>query len=209
MTWWDAEAFARSITMNQSVAWKNANDYAALSQPYEPIRHDVRHASHLWINPIMAGFGYTQTDANAELQAIIRVEDYNANFQSAASADSAYSVFVIYNPSPAPTTHTDGYYTLSYFGGPWIDHPFRPGGYATSSWGWVYAHEMGHTFWACDEYAANCTGCDYCHEGDGPRGYSSNGNCEDACNASPYDCVMLYPNPSFGVCSYTETQIGW
>jgi hypothetical protein len=207
--WWESQANARGKSILYSIRFFSTPGNAQEYQPYEPIRHPVNHQSHLWVNPIMANFGYTMTSPNPETQALLRVDAYNEALRTAISGQAAFSVFVIYNPSPAPTTHTDGFYTITYFGGPWMDHPFRPGGYPTSSWGWVLAHEMAHVFWACDEYASGCSACSFCFPGLGPRSTTPNGNCDNPCNTNPTACIMRIVNPSQPVCSYTATQIGW
>ncbi|MBV8519129.1 MAG: hypothetical protein JO197_17170 [Acidobacteria bacterium] len=207
--WWQSQANARGKSILYTIRFLSTPGNAQEYEPYEPIRHPVNHKSYLWVNPIMANFGYTMTDPDQEIQALRRVDAYNEALRATINAQATFSVFVIYNPSPAPTTHTDGFYTLTYFGGPWMDHPFRPGGYPTSSWGWVLAHEMAHVFWACDEYAPVCTTCSYCFPGQGPRPTTPNGNCDNPCNTTPTACIMRIVNPSQPVCSYTATQIGW
>lgn len=177
-------------------------------QPYEPIRHDF-YEHHLWVNRIMANWGYTQTHSDPQVQMTRRVTAFNEWFRGTIGGSGAHSVFIIYNPSPAPTQHPDGRYTGSYFGGPAILHPFRPGNYPTSMWGLVYAHEMGHTYWACDEYVGSCSGCGFCHPGMGPRPTTPNGNCEVGCNISPAQCMMLVVSANSGLCEHTMKQIGW
>ncbi|MDQ3281815.1 MAG: hypothetical protein M3Q69_10410 [Acidobacteriota bacterium] len=210
--WWHTRAWARGILFLTNVAFRAPWDYPAENQPYEPIYHPLVADRHLWLNAIMAGYGYTDYDANLTTQALKRVRSYNEWFRNAIGGQSAHSVFVVYNPAPAPDAHTDGWYTLAELGGPAIYHPYRPGGYGTSNWGWVYTHEMGHTFWACDEYASQCQGCSSCYVY-GPRPSVANGNCENGCAPNSAACMMRVILSSAGVstlvCPYTAAQIGW
>jgi hypothetical protein len=72
---------------------------------------------------------------------------------------------------------------------------------------------MGHTFWACDQYSSQCSGCGNCYAY-GPRPLASNGNCENGCAVNSVACMMRVIISSPGgistlVCPYTAAQIGW
>lgn len=83
--------------------------------------------------------------------------------------------------------------------------------YTNSGW-WVYAHEWGHLFGACDEYAEggscnggiNCGACQswYLTE------TVSNGNCELAACGSTVDCLMKY-NTTDALCADTPREWAW
>jgi hypothetical protein len=209
LDWWDMQAFARGLTFTTTVMFRDPASYPAVRQPYEPILRPLVNDRHLWLNEIMENYGYTDYHSNSYTKALKRIRSYNEWFRNAIGGQSAHSVFVVYNPSPAATSHTDGYYTLAVLGGPAIYHPYRPGGYSTATWGAVYAHEMGHTYWACDEYEPECVDCDYCRGGLVPRPNATNDNCENSCTSSPVECIMLVITDEPLVCDSTEIQIGW
>ena len=83
--------------------------------------------------------------------------------------------------------------------------------YTNSAWP-VWAHEMGHLFGACDEYAeggtcnsgVNCGTCQswYLTE------TVSNGNCELAACGSTVDCLMKY-NTTNALCADTPREWAW
>lgn len=83
--------------------------------------------------------------------------------------------------------------------------------YNNSEW-WVFAHEWGHLFGGCDEYAEggtcnsgmNCGTCQswYLTE------TVSNGNCELAMCGSTVDCLMKY-NTTNALCDDTPREWAW
>lgn len=83
--------------------------------------------------------------------------------------------------------------------------------YTNSGW-WVWAHEWGHLFGACDEYAEggscnggiNCGACQswYLTE------TVNNGNCELMACGSTVDCLMKY-NTTNALCADTPREWAW
>jgi hypothetical protein len=80
------------------------------------------------------------------------------------------------------------------------------------------AHETGHVFWACDEYAASnctCAVCDNYSYNRPPANNAPNNNCEPHGNVScgpTNTCIMLYNSAAFAgryICSYTAQHVGW
>jgi hypothetical protein len=164
---------------------------------YEPILYSSSQ-DDLWINQIMGNLGYSSGDKFA------RTTAFNTAQRIANKTNWSVVSFVAYNPSPAPTKFTDGYFAYSYIGGPYSQLLFRNDGWATSQYDIVNAHETGHLFGAQDEYyQAGYGGCTSC-------GVSRNGvlnaNCE-YCNPNAISCMMR--NNSLGLCGYTAGQIGW
>ena len=73
---------------------------------YEPIRHSQAQDS-LWISQIMCNFGFCSGDKFA------RTTAFNASRRVAAKTNWAVTSFIGYNPSPAPTTFTDGFFAYA------------------------------------------------------------------------------------------------
>jgi len=145
------------------------------------------------VSDIMDNFGYavgghwTQVDA------------FNTAQRSTYGTEWSYTAFVAYNPWPAPTQLTDGHSAFAYWAGPYTFLLHRSSGWAPEQ---VFAHESGHIFKACDEYAGGCTSTSCtteCANG------VVNGNCEECTAAVP--CMMR--NNSFLLCSYTDDHVGW
>ena len=67
--------------------------------------------------------------------------------------DWAFTVFLVDNSNDADGLFSDGYHAYAYLGGPFTVRPhLRPGGPPGPMLNSVFAHEMGHIFYATDEY---------------------------------------------------------
>ena len=213
LDWWHTRAFARGLSFVSAVAFHSPVNEPQVFQGYEPIRNPIGDRGK-WVSAIMGNYGYTQTENQITVQAIARNRAYNEAFRTAIGGTSSHSVFVAYNPAGTnvPDRYTGNAIALAYIGGPYIEIAFRPAN-LISKWAWIYSHEMGHIYWACDEFFSQCAGCGTCAP-NGPRPAVSNGNCEDGCAVTPVSCMMLNAitatgTPPSGVCSYTAQQIGW
>lgn len=196
LTFWSSQAgwYGKSITFN--VVARYHTD-PACQQPYEPIIHSSSEDSR-WINAIMSNLGYTSGSKTS------RVTSFNTSLRSNYETDWAYSAFIGYNPSPAPSTFTDGYFAYAYVGGPYAQLLFRNDGWGTGNFGLVFTHETGHIFWASDEYYqpgyGGCSGTGVWHNN------IDNGNCENG-NPASVDCMMKAN--SYSLCAWTPGHIGW
>jgi hypothetical protein len=200
-SWWANQASSNGISASFYIYYYSP-DMSQMSQGYEPILHRSSD-DYLWINRIMANFGYSSGTK------FDRVTSFNAWLKSYANTNWAYSCFFAYNPSGAPSTFTDGYFAYAYLGGPYIQMLYRNDGWSIYDIGSIFAHETGHIFWACDEYyQAGYGGCTSCAPCSSFRPVT-NGNCEHPnCNPSgSVPCMMK--NNSNALCSYTVAQVGW
>jgi hypothetical protein len=172
-------------------------------QPYEPIIHAGAGGAYdgdgLWINAIMANYGYGVGDKWA------RVNAYNSWSRTYYKTNWATSLFVAYNPAGAPTSFTNGYFAYAWVpNGPYSQVLWRNNGWLISDLDRIVAHETGHLFGADDEYGSS--GCNNCNSSDASSKYVINGNCEN-CNPSHVGCIMNH-NESM-LCGYTPGQLGW
>jgi hypothetical protein len=200
LSWWSSKAQTYGKSLSFTVAMYSSTS-SVTQQGYEPILHSSSEDG-LWINPIMANLGFGSGDY------FTRVTAFNTYYKGVAQTDWAYSVFVGYNPSPAPDKFTDGYFAYTHLGGPYIQMLYRNDGWGEARFGLVLRHETGHEFWACDEYnqpGYSVCSCDACGTA-GPRPNASNGNCQ-ACNTNSIACIMR--SNEDGLCSFTVEQIGW
>ncbi len=123
---------------------------------YEPIARPS-YDEDLWIDSVMA----VVAPGIAGADYMERVTSYDDLTRRASGSDWAYTVFVVddsNDPDPDPDydhdhMFSDGYFAYSYLGG-----PFTVMTYNNDSWGIddmeeVMAHEMGHIFYALDEYS--------------------------------------------------------
>ncbi|UCG51357.1 MAG: T9SS type A sorting domain-containing protein [Candidatus Latescibacterota bacterium] len=159
----------------------------------EPILHDTSY-ENIWVNEIMENFGYTSGTR------FTRVNSFNTWQRSYYQTDRSYSAFVPYNPLPAPPSFPGGGTAYAYWYGPYTVLLFRISGWTPAQ---VFAHESGHIFGACDEYAGGC-GSSSCTSTCANGGL--NANCE-VCNPESRDCMMKAN--SWSLCNYTPTHVGW
>jgi len=199
LSWWASQAPSHGASVTFTLYYY-PSDHAVTQQGYEPILHSSSDDG-LWINKIMENLGYASGDW------LTRVRAFNTWLKGWAGTDWAFSVFIGYNPSPAPDRFTNGYFAYAYKGGPYAQLLFRNNGWGEENFGLVLTHETGHIFWACDEYyQAGYGGCTSCGQCNSVRPSFDNGNCE-YCNPNAVDCMMRHN--SYTLCSYTPLHIGW
>ena len=128
-----------------------------------------------------------------------RVRDYSNHLRDTIETlpghygtDWAFTVFLVDNSNDADGLFSDGYHAYSYLGGPFCVCPhLRPGGPPGPVLREVFAHEMGHIFYATDEYNGNT---DY-------SGYLNQPDVEGS------GCLM--DNLALCLSSGTKLQVGW
>jgi hypothetical protein len=160
----------------------------------------------LWIDPIMANFGYGSGNE------FDRVRAYTGAILSGGYYSSAFCSFIANNAgSTAYTTYggTTGDASYAYLGNfsVLLSDPFTHRDYISL----VTAHETGHIFWACDEYGAcSCQVCNNQAPDDRPPGNNApNANCVSCGGAG---CIMKDDFTAYGnrqMCSYTAQHVGW
>jgi len=200
-TWWANKAAIYGYSLTFTPVLYGAT-HPATQIGYEPILHPSGDNVQ-WATQVMANLGFTSGNN------FTRFSAFNTALRNTYSSDWAYSVIIGYNPSPAPSTFTDGHFAFTWMGGPYIQMLFNNDGWGENNFGMVFSHETGHDFWACDEYYqpgyGGCTSCGACASG-GPRPTILNGNCE-YCNSQSVACMMK--SNSDTLCAYSRDQIGW
>jgi len=163
---------------------------------YEPIIHPsgVTDDTYekLYVAEAMGKLGYTTGDW------MQRVRDYSNYLRDTIETlpgyygtNWAFVVFLVDNSNDADLMFSDGYHAYAYLGGPFTVCPhLRPGGPPGPTLKEVFAHEMGHIFYATDEY-------------NGQTDYSGYLNAADSENSG---CIM--DNLGLCVSSGTKLQIG-
>ena len=201
LSWWPGQAATYGETLSFTVIRYSANS-SVCQQGYEPILHPSSDDT-LWISAIMGNLGYTSGNY------LSRVTAFDTSLRSSYATDWAYSVFIGYNPSGAPSKFTDGFFAYNPgLGGPLVQMLFNNDGWGATNFGLILTHETGHIFWACDEYyQAGYGGCQSCGNCVVAPGRSiDNGNCE-YCNPNAVVCMMR--GNTYALCPYTPLQIGW
>lgn len=226
-TFWVNEASSRGITLSFSVRRMDlfsryCRCYIPVPTKYEPITHSSSD-DYLWVNDALTWFGYGASPVTQDNVYAKNVEfnNYKKNDEY-GGFDRSFSVYLIYNPSPAPTTFANGYRAYTWSDGPFVMMMWDSAGWGPYNIGRVLTHETGHIFWACDEYYdapsnTGCFTCTSCFYNVGPRNVVStpwitNANCEypsttSTCDIPRVTCMM--DRMDYSLCSHTPGQIGW
>jgi hypothetical protein len=208
--WWEVMYYILEITPNpigMNLRYRGGTYDLEVFQPYEPIRRSSLDEP-LWAGAIMQNLGYNQAHYQD------RIAAFNEDERQLTSSDQSFSIFAIYNPPAqgAPAQHLDGVRAFAY-PGLHFSMLFRNGSGRTPEMSHrVAAHEIGHIFWACDEYQSGCqiTSCGNCF-GYGPRPSHPNTNCETCSHQTA--CIMHQIDggefENLSICDYTKAQVGW
>lgn len=197
--WTDAEANQTLGGIYAGLAWWASQEPLArlnfsyevyLREPttWEPIQNSLND-DYLWIDEILANRGYTEPDPWS------KALHFNNDLRARLGTDWAFSLFVAYSDDAVNQGRfTNDQYAHAYFGGAWVTMS------RFSSWAFnsadyyraVPAHEMGHIFYATDEYDSR------------PPEYSGYLNCPDDNGA-----FGIMNRNNLHVSASTRCQIGW
>jgi hypothetical protein len=195
LSWWANTAFNFNTYRTPLTFVISFRSGASTLTSYEPITRPSSDDG-LWISQIMANMGYGTGDKFA------RTTAFNTAMRTSWNTNWATVSFIGYNPSPAPSSWTDGGSAYAYIGGPYSQLLFRNGGWPVTDYDRVNAHETGHLFGARDQYAGS--GCNNCTTE--VRNGVWNGNCVN-CNANSIDSMMKHN--SWALDGYLPGQLGW
>lgn len=176
---------------------------------YEPINRPSYTSSEgeeLWMNEIMAKFGYIDGDYVEKIRAFANNKRKNDN------TNWAFVIFVVNDNSGYATSFTDGQSAYSNYGGPYMVLTYNNNGYYIENMDGVFAHEMGHTFYALDQYPEALQDCakrlGYLNYANQNSQYSlSGGHC-----SSDVPSIMrsiVDPFAQKQIDKYAKGQIGW
>jgi putative Ig domain-containing protein len=199
LNWWVEQSLAFNLgrPLQFTLLFKDPSS-SVCQIPYEPVTHRGSD-SYLWINQVMANVGSTAGDVYE------RVAAYDQVIRDQNRTNWAYSMFIAYNPAPAPAAFIDGRASWAYIGGPFTVSLFRSYGWPLSR---IATHETGHIFYACDEYYQPGNLVCSCTCAPEVRPEAVNGNCQDlACGHSSTECMMRLNE--LAICPFTVAQIGW
>ncbi|HYP29901.1 MAG TPA: putative Ig domain-containing protein [Blastocatellia bacterium] len=199
LNWWvdQSRAFTLARPLQFTLVPFLPNNPAA-QVPYEPALREGRN-SHVWINHIMRNMGGSSNDQ------FVNVASFNRVLKEQNRTDWAFTIFMAYNPAPSQTSFADGRASWAYIGGPHTNTLFRSFGWAINQ---TISHEVGHIFFACDEYSQPGFQSCSCSCAPEVRPAAKNGNCEDFnCNANATACIMRLNEAA--LCPFTVAQIGW
>ena len=181
LDWWASEEPRARLSFSYEL-------YIRSSTSYEPTHHSLND-DHLWIDEILTDLGYTDPDP------WLKALRFNNDLRERLGTDWGFSLFVVDSDDAMNMGRfTNDQYAHAYFGGPWIAMS-RFSSWAFNSLDYhrvVPAHEMGHIFYASDEYDS------------APPMYSGYLNCPDNNGASG-----IMNRNTLRVSASTRCQIGW
>lgn len=173
-----------------------------LLTPYEPINRPAGagQGEHVWINGLMSQLGFGG--------GFNGVRAYVHDLRQRLGADWGTSIFLVDSSNDADNAFPGGrLYAFTYIGGPYIIATNGNGAWGRENLDATIAHELGHVFYALDEYAGACRCTDF-----GGRSYNvPNVNCVE-CPGDQVSCIMrggTSPFASESICVHTRRMLGW
>jgi hypothetical protein len=180
------------------------DDHAANPLPtgVEPISRPYTDQKY-WIKDAMNALGY-----NGSTSYFTLARDYSNALRSAHGTDWAFTIFVVDSSADADNYFSNGYFAYAYLGGPFLVMTYGNNGYGPGNMDAVAAHEIGHIFYALDQYSSALQPCDR------RSGYlyvenqnSLYGGCGS--NVSSIMRGLISPYTGNAVDAYAAGQIGW
>lgn len=187
LNWWSAQNASAQLTFSKINLGQKATSYEPIYRPHTD--------ENLWINEIMNGLGYS---SGTYLQ---KVQSYNQWLRTNYNTDWAFTMFVV--DSVNDNDAYPGCFSDATFQSQWCAWGFWEYGSITMTydnsrnvWGInnmhrVAAHEIGHMFYATDEYNNRNEWNGYLNEKDNETS----------------GCLMY--NNSLCLSNETELQVGW
>ncbi|MFN0152543.1 MAG: FlgD immunoglobulin-like domain containing protein [bacterium] len=192
LNWWIGKAGARPLTFTYT--------FRDASTGYEPITR-TQPQEGLWTAEALASFGYSSGDY------FTRAATFNNAMRDSLGTDWAVTVFIVNSLVDADGKFADNFFAYAYLGGPFLIMTYDNNGWGIGNMDAVLAHELGHSFYALDEYAFANQPCSKI------SGYlaASNGNSAlTGCPMNEPNSIMRSVPLSVAVVdSFTMGQIGW
>ena len=182
MNWWKNQNVDAGVSFNFDWNYKVPISYEPIIHP-SAVTNDYYQG--LWVSEALASIGYDTGDW------VERAYSYINDLRMNKNTDWAYAIFIIDSSEDTNGAFSDGYFAYSYLGGPFLIMTYDNQRFGIDMMNNVLAHEMGHTFWATDEY-------------NGRTEYSGYLNSPDVDGSG---CVM--DTADLCVSSGTALQIGW
>jgi hypothetical protein len=164
---------------------------------YEPITHPSSE-DDLWILDCLDHLGFTGS------------LNYINSVRSELDTDWAVVAYIADSSNDADNCFSDGLFAYSFLGGPEFIMTYGNDGWGISNMDAVMAHEMGHSFYALDEYSSAGVACTAVSGYLGAENQNSAYPYAGACDLDSPVCIMRsVPLGSAQVCNATKGQIGW
>jgi hypothetical protein len=192
LSWWAAREPKAHLSFTYSIS--------VVETSYEPITRGS-YDEGLWIGETMRKKGYSSSNY------FDQVRSYLNDLRSNDGTDWTVAIFVANSKADLDGYFANGKFAYAYLGGPFMVMTYDNNGYSLFNMDAVTTHELGHIFYALDEYY------DAKQLPSARSGYLNfeNLNTEYG-GTSNVPCIMrgqISPYASGSVCYYTRGQIGW
>ncbi|MGD2144110.1 MAG: hypothetical protein PVF54_06500 [Anaerolineae bacterium] len=196
LDWWAAREPRANLTF---VYDESADEPATTS--YEPINHPYTD-QYLWIREVMEQKGYTGSSY------FDQVYQYNDGLRKTYGTDWAFTIFVVDSSSDNDDCFADGYFAYAYTGGPYTVLTYGNAGYGIQNLDTVAAHEIGHIFYALDQYEGARQPCT---RRSGYLGVDNQNSQYGDCTSDEASIMRghIEPFAAGAVDSYARGQLGW
>lgn len=148
LDWWQKKGGTKAHLSFNYHFYSGRQDSRAKTS-YEPIRRPSYTSSsgqEVWISEIMRKFGYSQSDI------FYATRSYVNDMISQDNSDWGFIIFVVDSKNDVDGKFTDGKFSYAYYGGPFMMTTYDNETYGIANMDSVVAHEVGHIFYALDQY---------------------------------------------------------
>ena len=207
LNWWASQNPSAGVSLRLDV------HFDVLTK-YEPIRRP-RTDQNLWISDCMLYIGYSGT------YYFTQVRDYVNALRTRLNTKWAFAIFVVDSSSDSDGKFADNSFAYSYLGGPFLVMTYDNDGWGIDKMDLVTAHEIGHIFYATDEYdgvtessgylnVADVEGSGGIMDGNGANWFLSSGTrgqvgWQDSDGDGLQDIVDTFPDTIFEIYSPNPT----
>ncbi|MBU1167170.1 VCBS repeat-containing protein, partial [Patescibacteria group bacterium] len=151
MNWWANNEPRANLSFEYEIISGRTDSRAQTS--YEPILRPSgatdggANGEALWVDEIMGKLGYSSSDHLTNSRGFLN--------EQIAKKDTDWGVLVFVantGSTPATSRFSDGMFAYSYYGGPFMVMTYNNYNYGIGNMDAVTAHELGHSFYALDQY---------------------------------------------------------
>jgi hypothetical protein len=166
---------------------------------YEPIKRPGPSRDETWVLDCLAYLG-NATSLN-----------YVNKIRDSLETDWGVVTYIADSSNDADNMFSNGTFAYAYLGGPNFIMTYGNDGWGIGNMDAVMAHELGHSFFALDEYSGGGEGCT---ARSGYLWYENQNSCVPSgcggCASNSSFCIMRSVGLGVAqVCTYTKGQIGW
>jgi len=177
LAWWANQNPIAFVSFNYTIHYQ-------VPTSYEPINHPSTNES-LWISEAMSHLGCPGT------YYFTQVRDYVNASRAELKTNWAFAIFVVDSSNDPDGKFADDHFAYAYLGGPFFVMTYDNNNWGIANMDFVAAHELGHIFYATDEY-------------DGVTEYSGYLNVSDADGSGG-----LMNSSAWFLSEGTKGQVGW